>query len=166
MEGVTVPRRRGGRYRRSSALDAWFPGERCGRPMLPEVRCRVPPSTCRPLTINVRIEHVCDNLWRGVLRTRTETVPERAPAGTAPGRRGMETVHLLDGSAPLGSHRTPHTYLCIVCDAEILIPPHTGPPFSGVQWPPRQTLEQPQSDSGEERADRIADVTTRRNPEN
>src|SRR5690606_22482685 len=60
----------------SSALDAGFLRKRCGRPMLPEVRSRVPPSTCRPPTIT-RVEHMCENLRCGVLRTRTETVPER-----------------------------------------------------------------------------------------
>ena len=42
------------------------------------------------------------------------------------------------------------TYLCIVCEAEIFVPPHTGPLFSGVRWPPRQTQEQPRPDSGGE----------------
>lgn len=98
-----------------------------------------------------------------------ERAPTRCPNGHRLGPRrvvvGWTPCTCATALRPSGAtgHRT---YLCIVCDAEILIPPHTGPPFSGVQWPPRQTLEQPQSDSGEERADRIADVTTRRDPEN
>jgi len=58
------------------------------------------------------------------------------------------------------------TYLCIVCDAQILIPPHTGPPFSGVQWPPGQPQEQLRPGSEGERAGRITDAATRQDPEN
>lgn len=61
-----------------------------------------------PTDYNALVEHMCEHWWCGVLRTRTETVPERAPTGTTPGGRGLDTVHLRDSPAPLGSDRTPH----------------------------------------------------------
>lgn len=76
--------------------------------MLPEVRCEHPSINLPRSHNNVPIRKYVRKLLRGVLRTRTEKVPERAPTGTAPGGRGMDTVHLRDGSAPLGSQRTPH----------------------------------------------------------
>ncbi|SEB29646.1 hypothetical protein SAMN04490240_0123 [Rhodococcus pyridinivorans] len=99
----------GARHRRFFRLSTpGFLRKRCGRPMLPEVRCARPSIDLPSLTLTRVIEHVCENLWCGVLRTRTETVPARAPTGTAPGSRGLDTVHLRDSPAPLGSDRTPH----------------------------------------------------------
>lgn len=133
--------------------------------MLPEVRPRVPPSTCRPLTIAPRVERMCEN-W---LVVSYERAPKRCPNGHRLGPHrvvvGWKPCTCATALRPSGAsgHRT---YLCIVCDAEIAIPPHTGPPFSGVQWPPRPPQEQPRPDSEGERAGRIADGVTRRDLEN
>ena len=92
----------------SFALDAWFPAETRRQADASRSPLSRPSIDLPPTDYNPGVEHVCENLWRGVLRTRTETVPERAPTGTTPGGGGMDTVHLRDGSAPVRSQRTPH----------------------------------------------------------
>ncbi len=171
VEGVTYRGRPGGRCggaRYRKVLSRSTPGflrKRCGRPMLPEVRCRVPPSTCRPLTITPE-SNACAKIGCVV---SYERAPKRCPNGHRLGPHrvvvGWTPCTCATALRPSGAsgHRT---YLCIVCEAEIAIPPHTGPRFSGVQWPPRPTQEQPRRDSEGERAGGIADGATRQEPEN
>lgn len=94
--------------RGSSALNARLPAETMRQADASRSPLSRPSIDLPPTDYNARVEHMCENLWCGVLRTRTETVPERAPTGTTPGGRGMDTVHLRDGPAPVRSQRTPH----------------------------------------------------------
>lgn len=107
--GGCAGRCEGARYRRF--FRSRCPGvlrKRCGRPMLPEVRSRVPPSTCRPPTITPW-SNTCANIGGVVSYERApKRCPNGPPTGTAPGGRGLDTVHLRDSPAPLGSDRTPH----------------------------------------------------------
>lgn len=132
----------------SSALDARCPAETMRQADASRSPLSRPSIDLPPTDYNARVEHMCENRWCGVLRTRTETVPERGhrlgPHRVVVGWTPCTCATALRPSGATG-HRT---YLCIVCEAEILVPPHTGPPFSGVQWPPRQTQEPPRPDSG------------------
>ncbi len=107
--GGCAGRCEGARYRRF--FRSRCPGvlrKRCGRPMLPEVRSRVPPSTCRPPTITPW-SNTCANIGGVVSYERApKRCPNGPPTGTTPGGRGLDTVHLRDSPAPLGSDRTPH----------------------------------------------------------
>lgn len=140
----------GARHRRFFRLSTpVFLRKRCGRPMLPEVRSRVPPSTCRPPTITLD-SNTCAKIC-GVVSY--ERAPKRCLNGhrLGPHRVVVGWTPCTCATALRPSGATGHrTYLCIVCEAEIFVPPHTGPLFSGVRWPPRQTQEQPRPDSGGE----------------
>lgn len=95
----------------SPALDAGFPAERCGRPMLPEVRSRVPPSTCRPPTITPE-SNTCAKICGVVSYERApKRCPHGPPTGTPPGGRGWTPCTCATALRPSGAtgHRT---YLC------------------------------------------------------
>src|SRR5690606_28156925 len=66
----------------SSALDAGFPAETMRQADASRSPLSRPSIDLPPTDYNARVEHMCENLWCGVLRTRTETVPARylAPA--------------------------------------------------------------------------------------
>lgn len=131
------------------ALDARFPAETmrqadASRSPLSRPSIDLPPPT---ITLD---SNSCAKIC-GVVSY--ERAPKRCPNGhrLGPHRVVVGWTPCTCPTALRPSGATGHrTYLCIVCEAEIFVPPHTGPLFSGVRWPPRQTQEQPRPDSGGE----------------
>ncbi len=117
----------------SSALDVWFPAETMRQADASRSSLSRPSIDLPPIDYTLG-SNTCAKIGRVASYGRA---PKRCPNGHRLGPHrvvvGWTPCTCATALRPSGAsgHRT---YLCIVCDAEILIPPHTGPPFSGVQW--------------------------------
>lgn len=91
--------------------------------MLPEVRSARPSIDLPTLTITRRIEHMCENRTHGVLRARSEVLPERASTGTEARDSGMDGLLVRVVSAAIRCERSSHLQMRRVRGRD----PHSSP---------------------------------------
>ena len=140
--------------------------KRCGRPMLPEVRSRVPPSTCRPPTITPE-SNTCAKIG-GVVSY--ERAPKRCPnGGTDWDRTGWSWAgHRAPARQPCAPREPPDTAPTCASSARRKssfrpIRGHRSPGCNGRR-DRRKSRRGPTRGRGE-RTGRIADAATRPDPE-
>lgn len=91
--------------------------------MLPEVRSARPSIDLPTLTLTRHIEYMCENRAHGVLRARSEVLPERASTGTEARDRGMDSLLVRVVSAAIRCERSSHLQMRRVRGRD----PHSSP---------------------------------------